>query len=96
MIEEGARIIDVREPREFERQHINGSDLIPLVELPGRLEEIDYTQPAVFVCQIGERSRRAVKALREAGFSETYNLDGGMIAWVNQRLPVKTASREPG
>ena len=96
MIEEGARIIDVREPREFERQHINGSDLIPLGELPGRLEEIDYTQPAVFVCQIGERSRRAVKALREAGFSETYNLDGGMIACVNHRLPVKNASREAG
>jgi len=96
MIEEGARIIDVREPREFERQHIEGSDLIPLGELSDRLEEIDYTQPAVFVCQIGERSRRAVKALREAGFSETYNLGGGMIAWVNHRLPVKNASRETG
>ena len=96
MIEGGAQVVDVREPREFERQHLEEAELIPLGELSGRLEEIDYTRPAVFVCQIGERSRRAVKALREAGFTETYNLDGGMIAWVNQRLPVKTASREPG
>ncbi len=96
MIEGGAQVLDVREPREFERQHLEGAVLIPLGELSDRLEEIDYTRPAVFVCQIGERSSRAVKALREAGFNETYNLEGGMIAWVNQRLPVKSASREAG
>ena len=89
MIEAGARVIDVREPREFERQHLQGADLIPLGELSERMEEIDQTRPAVLVCQIGERSRRAVKALREAGFNETYNLEGGIIAWVNHRLPVE-------
>ncbi len=94
MIEGNAQIIDVRELREYEKQHLEDSSLIPLGELSGRLEEIDYTRPAVFVCQIGERSRRAVKVLREAGFNETYNLEGGIIAWVNNRLPVKTASRE--
>ncbi len=94
MIEASAQVIDVREPREYEKQHLEGSSLIPLGELSGRLEEIDYTRPAVFVCQIGERSGRAVKALREAGFNETYNLEGGIIAWVNHRLPVKTASKE--
>ncbi len=94
MTEKGAQVIDVREPREFEKQHVDGSYLIPLGELSSRLEEIDYTRPAVFVCQVGERSRRAVKVLRDAGFDETYNLAGGMIAWANHRLPVKTASRE--
>ncbi len=94
MIEAGAQVIDVREPREYEKQHLEGSSLIPLGEMSGRLEEIDDSRPAVFVCQIGARSGRAVKALREAGFNETYNLEGGIIAWVNHRLPVKTASRE--
>jgi len=90
LIDGGAQVIDVREPREFARQHVTGSTLVPLGELEDRLDEIDYTRPAVFVCQIGERSYRAVKILREAGFTETYNLAGGIIAWVNHRFPVKS------
>lgn len=89
LIGQGAKVIDVREVREYERQHIPDSTLIPLGELSGKLEEIDPSQPVLFVCQIGERSGRAVKALRDAGFEDTYNLAGGIIAWVNHRQPVE-------
>ncbi len=94
LIKQGAKIIDVREVREYERQHIPESTLIPLGELSGKIEEIDPAQPILFVCQIGERSGRAVKALRDAGFQNTYNLAGGMIAWVNHRQPVEAGKQQ--
>lgn len=89
LINQGAKIIDVRENCEYEREHIPNSTLIPLGELSERTEEIDPSQTVLFVCQIGERSGRAVKVLRDAGFEETYNLAGGIIAWVNHRQPVE-------
>ena len=89
LIKQGAKVIDVREVREYERQRIPGSTLIPLGDLSGNIEEIDSWQPILFVCQIGERSGRAVKALRDVGYNETYNLAGGIIAWVNHRQPVE-------
>ena len=94
LIEQGARIIDVRENREYERQHIPDSSLIPLGELSGKIEEIDPSQPILFVCQIGERSGKAVKMLRDVGFKETYNLAGGIIAWVNHRQPVEAGKQD--
>jgi len=95
LIKQGAKIIDVREVREYERQHIPGSTLIPLGDISGKIEEIDPSQSILFVCQIGERSGRAVKALRDAGYQDTYNLAGGMIAWVNHRQPVEAGKQQP-
>ncbi|MFU8795169.1 MAG: ThiF family adenylyltransferase [Dethiobacteria bacterium] len=89
LLRQGAKIIDVRETREYVREHIQNSILIPLGELSKRVEEIDPAEPTLVVCQIGERSGRAVKTLREAGFKKTYNLAGGMIAWINHRQPVE-------
>jgi len=94
LLSQGAKIIDVRETREYGREHIPNSTLIPLGELPKRVEEIDPAEPILVVCQIGERSGRAVKTLREAGFKKTYNLAGGMIAWVNHRQPVETGKQQ--
>ena len=94
LIEQGAIIIDVRENREYERQHISDSTLIPLGELSGKIEEIGPSQPILFVCQIGERSGKAVKMLRDVGFKDTYNLAGGIIAWVNHRQPVEAGKQD--
>ncbi|MEW6545760.1 MAG: molybdopterin-synthase adenylyltransferase MoeB [Bacillota bacterium] len=88
LLRQGAQLIDVREPHEYEREHIQGARLIPLGELPWRSEEIDAETPLIVVCQIGERSGTAVRALRDAGFERVYNLAGGMVAWANYRLPV--------
>ncbi|HEY8488228.1 MAG TPA: molybdopterin-synthase adenylyltransferase MoeB [Thermaerobacter sp.] len=91
---EGGRVqvIDVREPWEYDRDHIPGARLMPLAQLGARLEEIDPEQPLLMVCEVGERSRLAAEFLHEAGFPAVYNLKGGMIAWRNYRLPVEAGS----
>ncbi|ADU51216.1 MoaD family protein [Thermaerobacter marianensis DSM 12885] len=86
------QIIDVRDPWEFERDHIPGARLMPLAQLGARLEEIDPERPLLMVCEVGERSRLAAEFLHEAGFPAVYNLKGGMIAWRNYRLPVEAGS----
>lgn len=93
LLSEGAQVIDVREPREYKKQHVEGSILIPLKELADRLEEIDPARNALFVCQIGQRSGKAVKIARDAGYNNTYNLAGGIIAWANHRFPLRSENK---
>ena len=74
----GARLIDVREPYEFEAGHIPGIEHLPLDQL-GALEPAG-SEPIVFVCLSGARSGMAAMALRRHGI-DAYSLDGGMLAW---------------
>ena len=78
-------ILDVREPNEFEICRIPGSTLIPLGELPKRLDEIPHGPDApdiVVHCKMGGRSAKAVALLREHGFTRVQNLKGGILAWI--------------
>ena len=74
-------ILDVREPFEYEIARIEDSKLIPLGELPNRLDEIDRTKEIVALCHSGLRSSLAVDLLQEAGFAKAVNLAGGIDAW---------------
>lgn len=76
-------LLDVREPDEFERARIEGSTLIPLGELEGRLTELaDWKdRPIVVHCKTGGRSAVACRLLSDAGFAEVRNLGGGIDAW---------------
>ncbi len=74
-------LIDVREPFEFELARIDGAKLIPLGQLPERHGEIVRSGEVVVQCHSGVRSARAVAWLREAGFTNVFNLDGGIDAW---------------
>ncbi len=75
-------IIDVREPYEFEEYNI-GAQLIPLGELPGKLEELAHLkdQEIVVHCRSGARSNNAKMFMMESGFTNVRNLIGGMMAW---------------
>jgi rhodanese-related sulfurtransferase len=73
-----ARLIDVREPYEFEAGHVPGIEHLPLDQL-GTLE-LTGDEPIVFVCLSGARSGMAAMALRRHGV-DAYSLDGGMLAW---------------
>jgi len=75
------QIIDVREPHEYHSGHIPGAKHIPLGELQSRVTEIDQNQETVVVCHSGGRSSVACNFLHSAGFSNHYNLMGGMSAW---------------
>ncbi|MBL8096453.1 MAG: molybdopterin-synthase adenylyltransferase MoeB [Anaerolineales bacterium] len=88
---EDLKIIDVREPHEWQISHIEGARLIPLGELAGRMHELDTAQSYVLQCKSGVRSMKALELLYTAGFRKLNNLKGGINAWareVDQALPV--------
>ena len=74
-------LLDVRQPREYEAEHIPGAKLIPLPELDKRINEIEPDRPTIVYCAIGGRSRVAAQMLAGKGFSEVINLTGGIKAW---------------
>ena len=80
-------LLDVREPQEFEICRIPGSVLIPLGDLPSRLFELEGRDDMIVHCKSGVRSGKAVRLLREAGYSKARNLKGGILAWINQIDP---------
>ena len=75
-------VLDVREPREYEINRIPGSTLIPLGELPKRLDEVPKDQDVVVHCKSGVRSAKAVNLLKEKGFTRVQNLRGGILDWI--------------
>ncbi len=75
------QLIDVREPFEFEIARIDGAKLIPLGEIPERAEELDREQTLIVHCHSGRRSAQAVRLLKQRGFVNVYNLEGGIDAW---------------
>ena len=82
-------IIDVREPNEWEIGNLeeHGARLIPLAELPERLDEIDKQDDLVLQCRSGARSARALQFLRGQGYSRLHNLRGGILAWSDEVDP---------
>ena len=80
-------LLDVREPQEFEICRIPGSVLIPLGDLPSRLSELEGRDDMIVHCKSGVRSVKAVRLLREAGYSKARNLKGGILAWINRIDP---------
>jgi molybdopterin/thiamine biosynthesis adenylyltransferase/rhodanese-related sulfurtransferase len=81
------RLVDVREPHEYDICRIPGSVLIPLGDVPARMNELDSAQEIVVHCRSGVRSARAVDFLRQAGFARIHNLKGGILAWSDQVDP---------
>ncbi len=78
-------LLDVRQPGEYEAEHLPGAKLIPLPELGSRLPELDPDRPTVVYCAIGGRSRVAAQVLAAKGFREVLNLSGGIKAWNSQK-----------
>ena len=83
-VRERVRVIDVREPHEYEISRIPGAELIPLGDLPSRMNELDSSQDIVLHCKSGARSMEALQLLNGAGFSKLRNLQGGINAYASQ------------
>src|SRR5271166_1469471 len=79
-------VLDVREPHEYQICNIGGH-LIPLGDLPKRVNELDSSQEIVAHCRSGGRSAKAVDFLRQAGFKKVHNLAGGILAWADRVDP---------
>ena len=86
-------LLDVREPEEFTGPlgHVEGSLLVPLDALEHRLPKLAgyVDHDVVVICRAGSRSASAGAMLERAGFRRVLNLRGGMLAWVEGRLPVQ-------
>jgi len=80
-------IVDVREEFEYDIARIEGSKLIPLGELPERLDELQKDEEIILLCKSGTRSAHAAQLLRAAGFARAYSLEGGVDAWADQIDP---------
>lgn len=91
-----ALVLDVREPNEFAEMRVEGSLLIPMSELTGRLEEIPRDRPLLVLCLVGGRSARVTAFLRQQGWEDVANVAGGLEAWQQLGLPVKRGPVEPG
>ncbi|WP_448568634.1 rhodanese-like domain-containing protein [Thermus sp.] len=88
---EGALVVDVREPWEYQEGHLPGAVNIPLSTLPTRLHELPQDRPILLVCNSGNRSGVAADFLVQQGFpgDKVYNLEGGTYAWMASGLPVE-------
>src|SRR5437667_3960715 len=79
-------VLDVREPHEYQICNLNGH-LIPLGDLPNRVNELDTSKEIVAHCRSGVRSAKPVNFLRQAGFKKVHNLAGGILAWADRVDP---------
>ena len=88
---ERLRLIDVREPAEFQLARIEGAELIPMADIPGALAALEGDQrPLVVLCHHGVRSYRVVCWLREQGVAACQSMAGGIERWsaeVDSKVP---------
>lgn len=80
-------LLDVREPPEYEIAKLPGATLIPLGELPGRLNELDPAAETIIHCKSGGRSAKALRLLLDAGFENACHVQGGINAWSREIDP---------
>ncbi len=82
-------LIDVREPVEWDINHIDGAQLIPqsLISSGEGLAKLPEDRKAVLYCKTGVRSAEALVAVKSAGFSDAVHLQGGIVAWAQQMQP---------
>ncbi|MBN9606153.1 MAG: ThiF family adenylyltransferase [Actinomycetales bacterium] len=80
-------LLDVRHPHEFSFAHLEGATLIPLDDLPSRIDELDREAPIVVYCHHGMRSGRALDLMTRAGFTRAKHLNGGIDRWAREVDP---------
>jgi rhodanese-related sulfurtransferase len=86
--EDGAVLLDIREPREWERWRIPGAVHIPMGDLAQRAGELDRSKPIVVYCKSGQRSLVSTDELLDLGYGDVASLNG-IIAWAEAEQPVE-------
>lgn len=81
-------LVDVREANEWAAGHVAGARHIPLGQLTATMPDLPRDREIMLVCQSGARSGLATKILRQGGFENALNVEGGMTAWQRQGLPI--------
>jgi hydroxyacylglutathione hydrolase len=81
-------VLDVREPEEYEQGHVPGAINLPQADLASRLDELPRDRPLALICRSGARSLRAAQFLRQVGFEQVANVQGGTLAWREAGKPL--------
>ncbi len=90
MIEEGAMLVDVREPIEWESVRIDGAALKPMSTIQDWWQDLPRDVDLIMQCRTGSRSATVTDALiRQGGFERVFNLAGGLIAWHSRGFPLE-------
>ncbi len=82
-------VLDVREQWEYDEGHIPGVVHIPMNDVPARISEIPTDGTVIVSCRSGNRSSTITGYLREQGYTNVHNLDGGILGWQSAGLPVE-------
>lgn len=83
---EDFQLIDVREDFEYETSNLGGQ-LIPLGGILIETDKIEKDKPVIVMCRSGKRSAAAIMQLEQRGFTNLYNLQGGILAWADEIDP---------
>lgn len=91
MEETTSQIVDVRTPREFYEGHIANAVNMDVTsdDFESKIENLDKEKPVMVYCKAGGRSAKAAGILKDKGFKQVYDLDGGMIGWNEAKKPIE-------
>ncbi|MCU0445767.1 MAG: rhodanese-like domain-containing protein [Microscillaceae bacterium] len=86
------QLIDVRKPEEYAEGHLKNAQNIDYYaeDFKARLAQLNKNKPIYLYCRSGGRSGKTATMLREMGFSNVYDLQGGITQWKNEKLPVQS------
>ena len=93
--QDGATVLDVRNPDEYLEKHVPGAVLVPLPELGERLDDVPAGRPLYVICARGGRSRSAAEAMRLQLGWEVLNVSAGTEGWAESGRPL-VAGPDPG
>lgn len=74
-------VLDVREPEELVEGEVPGATMIPMDSLPGHIGEIPLDRTVAVLCRSGVRSASVTEYLKQLGFNDVHNIEGGIRAW---------------
>jgi phage shock protein E len=83
-------VLDVRTPEEFAEGHLAGAEILDFyrADFTDRLAELDQDVPYLLYCRSGNRSGQALAMMRELGFTDVTEIEGGVISWSQLGLPL--------
>jgi len=92
LINQGARVIDIRDKSQFDSGHIVNSINIPAAELDGEGDKrLKSSKSIILVCDNGSKSSQCITPLKKSGRENIFNLQGGLASWRQENLPILTS-----
>jgi rhodanese-related sulfurtransferase len=95
LMDEGALLVDIRNPDEYAREHIANAKLVPVSALPAKIDQPQGSRQIIFHCRSGARTATNSSLLFESASCDAYVLDGGLEAWKKAGMPVICDRKQP-